>query len=260
MSRLWGRSLGRGAATPAGSAPYPPPLAPLAAQRWDVVGRILADVKPRTVLEIGCGLGGFGSRLATVCEYLGVEADRTSFEAARPVVEAARGCVVHGSCRDVDRSGFDLVCAFEVIEHLDDDVAALREWAEKARPGGSVLLSVPAGPERLGAWDLHVGHYRRYDAAGMDRLLAGAGLQQQAQIHYGWPLGFATEAVRNLIAGRRPGRDASMSERTAGSGRILQPGRRTGLLVPPLVTPFLALQRTRPTVGVGLVVLARKPG
>lgn len=211
------------------------------------------------MLEVGCGIGGFGSRLAWSAAYLGIEKDKTSFEAARSVVEPAGGRLVHGSCDDVAESDFDLVCAFEVIEHIADDTAALRQWTAKARPGGWVLLSVPAGPARFGAWDEHVGHYRRYDTSRMADLLAGAGLQPEELVHYGWPLGFATEAVRNLIARGRSAPSGSMADRTAGSGRTLQPGRLTGSLTGGLIAPFLALQKARPAVGVGLVALARKP-
>jgi len=47
---------------------------------------------------------------------------------------------------------YDMVCAFEVLEHLKRDEAALRDWITLVRPGGHLVLSVPAGPERFGEW------------------------------------------------------------------------------------------------------------
>lgn len=236
------------------------PLAPLAQQRWSVVTDVLDAVPAASVLEIGCGLGAFGARLAERYRYVGVEQDETSYRTAQPRITAAGGRVVLGTVADVDESGFDLVCAFEVLEHIDADVAALTEWATRARPGGSVLLSVPAGPERYGAWDEAVGHFRRYSRAGLEQAIRGAGLEPMSCTHYGWPLGFATEAVRNRLAGRSGGgADRPMEARTGSSGRRLQPGPALGRAVQVGVRPFEALQRLRPATGVGLVALARRP-
>ena len=56
------------------------------------------------------------------------------------------------------------MCAFEVLEHIDDDALALKQWREYLRPSGWLLLSVPAHQDQYGAADELVGHYRRYDA------------------------------------------------------------------------------------------------
>jgi SAM-dependent methyltransferase len=235
-----------------------PPLAPLALQRWSVVEPIVARVAPARILEIGCGLGGFGARLAARYDYTGVEQDATSYATARPRIEAAGGRAVHGPFTDVEGSAFDLVCAFEVLEHIEDDQAALHDWAKLVIPGGSLLISVPAGPERYGEWDRAVGHYRRYDSAQLESVLAQAGLDGVQLTHYGWPLGFLTETVRNRVAKRRADGDA-MADRTASSGRRLQPGQLAGRIVQVAATPFVALQARRPDVGVGVVAVARKP-
>lgn len=240
--------------------PTASPLAPLAQQRWSVVAGILDRVAAESVLEIGCGLGAFGARLAERYRYVGVEQDEVSYRTAARRITAAGGRVVQGTVADVDGSGFDLVCAFEVLEHIEHDVAALAEWAARARPGGSVLLSVPAGPERYGAWDEAVGHFRRYSRAGLEATMREAGLEPVASTHYGWPLGFATEAVRNRLAGRPKAQpDGPMEARTGSSGRRLQPGPALGRVVQVGVRPFEAFQRLRPSTGVGLVALARRP-
>ena len=248
-----------------------PPLAPLALQRWSVVRPIIEQVAPARILEIGCGLGGFGARLAARYDYTGVEQDATSYATARPRIEAAGGRVVHGSFTDVEGSDFDVVGAFEVLEHIEDDQAALHDWAKLIAPGGSLVISVPAGPERYGDWDRAVGHYRRYDSAQLEAVLSEAGLTGVRLTYYGWPLGFVTERIRNQVARRRtqaaaPSADQAadpmadqMADRTASSGRRLQPGQVAGRLVQIAATPFVSLQARRPTVGVGVVAVARKP-
>lgn len=57
---------------------------------------------------------------------------------------------------------FDLVCALDIIEHVDDDVSALAELTRITRVGGTLLLSTPLHPEKWTSFDEFVGHKRRY--------------------------------------------------------------------------------------------------
>ena len=123
--------------------------------------------------------------------------------------------------------------AFEVLEHIDDDAGVLTTWVEHVRPGGHVLVSVPADPERFGPADELAGHFRRHTPDTLSALFTSAGLETVTVDHYGFPLGVALEAGRNTIARRRLAAQAQPSDveaRTAGSGRHLQPpswaGRR----------------------------------
>jgi len=77
--------------------------------------------------------------------------------------------------QDLGDERFDLVCAFEVLEHIEDDAAAVKEWSSRLRAPGWLLLSVPAHQDRYGPFDEMVGHFRRYDPAAMTALLAGCG-------------------------------------------------------------------------------------
>ncbi len=62
-------------------------------------------------------------------------------------------------------STFDLVCAFDVVEHVDDDDGALSELSRVARPGGTLLVSMPLHPLLWSPFDEFVGHKRRYEPA-----------------------------------------------------------------------------------------------
>lgn len=62
---------------------------------------------------------------------------------------------------------FDLVCALDVIEHVDDDDDALAELSRVTRPGGIVLISIPLHPSRWTAFDELVGHRRRYEPSAL---------------------------------------------------------------------------------------------
>lgn len=236
-----------------------PPLTPMGTLRWSVVRQLIDEIRPATVLEIGCGQGSFGARLAERSEYVGCEPDTESYAVARGRIEPLGGVVLHGTSDLVSDRTFDLVCAFEVLEHLEDDTSALMSWASHLCPGGTLLVSVPAWPDRFGAMDELVGHYRRYTPEQLDGLLLKAGCAEVRHVLYGWPLGFALEAARNRIAQRRgDARASSMAARSATSGRLLQPKRLAGTAVRAATAPFTVVQRLRPTVGTGLVALGRR--
>ena len=236
------------------------PLTPNAWLRYDVVGRML-PAGVRDVLEVGCGQGALGVRLAQRYDYLGLEPDEASCAVAQRRIKAAgRGEVRNIRVDALGPERFDLVCAFEVLEHLEDDAAAVRQWAARLRPGGWLMLSVPAHQRRYGAADELVGHFRRYDPAAMAALLASCGLTDVEIRQYGFPLGYALEAGRNLIGRRRlsAAPAGSVAERTAASGRLLQPASRArGTATRYGTAPFRLLQRGFTGTGTGLVVLAR---
>jgi SAM-dependent methyltransferase len=158
---------------------------------------------------------------------------------------------------------FDLVVAFEVIEHIEDDASALAAWASHLRPGGWLLLSTPAWQKRFGPADEMVGHFRRYDPPVLRSRLAGAGLTDVELVHFGAPLGYVLEAGRNAVGKRRlasPESSASMAERSEASGRTLQPSTSWTATAARLGTlPFRKLQNAFPGTGPGLVARARKP-
>ncbi len=253
--------------TSTGSSAQLPPLPPLAPRAWlryDLVSRMLRRLRPQTVLEMGCGQGSFGARLAAGGSYLGIEPDEQAAAVARSRIAPRGGTVVLGDQHAVpDGSTYDLVCAFEVLEHLEHDAEMLATWASFVRPGGHLMLSVPAWPDRFGPMDTHAGHYRRYTPDQLRSLITDAGLEPVQVAVYGWPLGYALEAVRNPIDARKLDREAadlSMDERTASTGRTFQPPNRViGTAVALATTPFRYLQRLAPTRGTGLVALARRP-
>ena len=80
---------------------------------------------------------------------------------------------------------FDLVCAMDVVEHVEDDVGALRELTRVLKQQGTLLISVPLHPSRWTAFDDFVGHCRRYEPATLTSLLAQLGLHVECSAVYG---------------------------------------------------------------------------
>jgi SAM-dependent methyltransferase len=146
------------------------------------------QVAPRLgprVAEIGAGIGTFSERLlaAGVEELLLVEPEpacaavlegRLGGDPRVTVVEeelpeAPALCLAEGR--------FDLVLCQNVLEHLEDDAAATAAMARALRPGGWLVLLVPAHPRLLGALDRRYGHHRRYTRERLRRPVHGAGLE-----------------------------------------------------------------------------------
>jgi SAM-dependent methyltransferase len=82
-------------------------------------------------------------------------------------------------------ASFDLVCALDIIEHVDDEDAALSELTRVATDGAQFLLSVPLHPARWTAFDEFVGHRRRYEPARLLAKLAQYGLELDRSAAYG---------------------------------------------------------------------------
>lgn len=231
--------------------------------RWSALDPLLPTSRDLAVVELGCGLGAFGARLAaTYARYVGVEPDAASAAVARERVATWSGLVVP-SLEGLPAGEAGLVCAFEVLEHLADDVGELRRWCRVGAPGGLVVVSVPAEPQRYGAWDEKVGHHRRYTREGVADLFRAAGVEPVRVDHYGYPFGYALEAARNLVARRRAGevRGVPPAERTESSGRQRQArSAAMGTLRATVSRPFLAWQARRPDRGPGIVAVGRITG
>jgi SAM-dependent methyltransferase len=266
----------RAADTPVGSEPRPagdhqvslatlPTLTTNAWLRFDAIRTALRIAQPHAVLEIGAGEGGLGTWLARHYRYTGVELDDRSRSAAQTRIARNGRGEITAHLSDVARHDFDLACAFEVLEHIADDAAALRQWREYLRPSGWLLISVPAHPDHFGAADELVGHYRRYERDALTRRLEDAGFEVVRFVSYGAGLGHALQRVRNVLARRvlaRRGADGDTPEqRTSGSGRLFQPRRAASAVACATVAaPARLAQAPFATsdVGTGYVVLARR--
>jgi SAM-dependent methyltransferase len=238
-----------------------PPLSIHAWLRYSTIESLLARIDPRTVLEIGVGQGSVGVLLARRYDYTGIDLDETALATARIRFERCGvdpDALLLGGLEEVEGRKFDLVCAFEVLEHLDDDVAALGEWRSHIAPGGWIALSVPADPRRFGKADEKAGHYRRYTRESLATALTAAGFSTVRFLNYGFPVGYVLEAGRNLMARRYLRTAPSYQERTLESGRWLQPPEAAGQMMALVSLPLRRLQRpfTTQERGTGLVAVA----
>jgi SAM-dependent methyltransferase len=146
------------------------------------------------LLEVGPGAGALLSDLADLgfsCEAL--ETSEAAFRLAsglNPGVRISRAPAVEW------RGAFDAVVACEVLEHIEDDRAALEEWGGWLRPGGHLILSVPAHARRWSATDVWAGHFRRYERNDLRSLFERSGFTVVELECYGFPLSNLVEPLR----------------------------------------------------------------
>ena len=154
------------------------------------------------ILDAGCGSGRNMIELARFGTVTGLELAQASAELAR-----ARGVgeVVIGSLDAMPfaDASFDLALALDVIEHLDDDRGALRELRRVVRPGGTLLLTVPAYPWLWSEHDIVNHHRRRYTRHSLDAAAADAGWSRFTTTYFNGLLLPAAVGYRTLKRLRR---------------------------------------------------------
>src|SRR5690242_1717369 len=133
--------------------------------RRDILAAYLAplglDPARATLLDIGCGTGGNSLAMAPFGRVVGLDVSPEAFRQQPPRPYGGR--VVAGAERLPFADGaFDVVCALDVIEHLDDDVGCVREIRRVLRPGGHAVFFVPAFRALWGYNDDFSHHKRRY--------------------------------------------------------------------------------------------------
>lgn len=97
---------------------------------------------------------------------------------------------------------FDVVAAFDVIEHLDPEETGVAELARVLRPGGRLLVSVPAYQWAWSDHDVRAGHYRRYTRSRLEAAITRAGLRVERSSH-AFALVFPMFAAERLLRRRR---------------------------------------------------------
>ena len=137
--------------------------------------RQVTDRRPR-ILDVGCGTG---ANLLMLSEYGDAEGVDISEDALAFCRERGLEKVRLGAAEDLpyEDGTFDLVTAFDVVEHIDDDLAGLREMRRVLRPGGRVLLFVPTFMFLWGLQDDVSNHRRRYRLPELQRVLEQAGFE-----------------------------------------------------------------------------------
>ena len=162
------------------------------------------------VLEIGCGTG---HNLTMLGEFGSVDALELDDE-ARAVAEQRLGKSVMRAplpeLAGVPERHYDLIGAFDVIEHIDDDQAALASIAGRLKPGGKLVVTVPAHQWMWSAHDVVNHHKRRYSKRALRALVQGSSLKLERSGYFNSLL-FPLAVAERLSSKLRGKDDADLS-------------------------------------------------
>jgi SAM-dependent methyltransferase len=208
-----------------------------------------ADAK---ILEAGCGTGGNLPMLACLGRVYATELDQQGlhFSRARGLGEVEPGRlpdqIPFGDTR------FDLILMTDVLEHLEQDAAALHALRGRLKPGGALLLTVPALQWLWSAHDVAHHHHRRYHARQLRALACEAGYEVQYLTYYNFlllPAIVATRSIRRLTG-----------VRSAQGHDLRMPSPRVNCVLAAVFSSERHILRwTSIPIGMSLVMLARNP-
>jgi SAM-dependent methyltransferase len=130
------------------------------------------DGARRRIVDLGCGCGAMLARLEVEFDAVGVDGSLQAIKfCERRGVKAELGQLL-GEDLKLPREHFDAVLLLDVLEHLPDDVAAVRSAAGVLKPGGIIISTVPAFQWLWSYWDELHHHYRRYSRDRVTTLYA----------------------------------------------------------------------------------------
>lgn len=203
------------------------------------------------ILEIGCGTGGTLRRLQEIFPaslVTGIEPVEAAVAASR-----SRGCdVVVATMEelpDPDES-VDAILGLDVIEHLQDDMAGLREARRVLKSGGRLLITAPALPSLWGPHDVANAHYRRYTKRTLLEVIHNAGFVVERASYFNsilLPAGWIERRITRLL-------------RLRSSPGLNQPAPIVNSLMMGLFALEIPiLRRIDLPIGMSLVLVATKP-
>ncbi|TMF39917.1 MAG: class I SAM-dependent methyltransferase [Chloroflexi bacterium] len=202
------------------------------------------------VLEVGCGVGGVLAQLGNREFVMGIDLEEDIIAYTRSRFNGGGAyrfatldisALSEEDLAELSRHRFDTIICINVLEHVEDDAAAVAAMKEILTPGGHVTFLVPAHPSLYGRYDAMEGHFRRYTRRGLQNVVANAGLTVDRIYSFnfagaaGWFVQY--KVLRRNIHGRP-------------HFRILQ-----------ATLPVLKAveSRIKPPVGLSLVCVAHKP-
>ena len=155
--------------------------------------KFLGDIKADEVLDVGAGSGIFSRQLldnnmcqSSVCVDPGYDKESKESHNGKPIKFV----------KSLDKTTQDLILMMDVLEHVPDDVALIKEYTDSMPAGGKLLITVPAFQFMWSGHDVFLEHYRRYTIEMMEKAIVEAGLEPINSKYFFGSLFPAVAAVR----------------------------------------------------------------
>jgi SAM-dependent methyltransferase len=174
-----------------------------------LIERVVRPPSGARILEVGCGTGHNLKMLERFGTVDGIEID----DAARAIAEKRLGRSIATArlpaLKGIERGAYDLVAALDVVEHIDDDHATIAALGSCLKPGGKLLVTVPAHQWMWSAHDEANHHKRRYSKRGLKALIDESPLRLEKIGYFNsllFPLAVGAR-VASKLSGKSSGED-----------------------------------------------------
>jgi SAM-dependent methyltransferase len=197
-------------------------------------------------IEIGSGLGDYAREwIPLVSSFTATDADPATVLELKKEMAAYPGVSVRQvTLPATDRAQHSCLISYNVLEHIEDDIGALRSMGKLVRPGGYIVLVCPAFPFAMSPVDIATGHVRRYTKRTMRAARASAGLEV-VSVRYANSVGLICYYAFTSLLRKTPSEGGTM----AFYDRLVVP-----------VVRFLERIIARPPFGQSVLAVARVTG
>lgn len=207
----------------------------------------------RQLLDVGTGTGAMLEYLEPFGDVQAVEFEEEAVRFSH--LRGATGVRLYdGNTLPFEDSSFDVVTSFDVIEHVEDDATIVAEMHRVLRPGGLLVVTVPAYPFLWGRQDEISHHYRRYVRSGLKARLTGAGFDLERVSYFNTLLFPGIAAIRLLRRGegQTDGEEVSSDFEMTGEGLVNR------MLARLFASEAALVARRDLPFGVSLIAVARR--
>ncbi len=167
-----------------------------------VLSRMLVPDPKHKLLDVGCGTGNILLMLQEFGEAFGVDSSPLALEFCRTRHLSRLHQILPDDRLPFPEESFDVVCAFDMLEHIDDDLSVLNEIKRVTRTDGKILLIVPAHPQLWSEHDVALHHKRRYTRKQFELLIRDAGLTCARMTYFNsllFPLALAYRTFKKIL-------------------------------------------------------------